>query len=50
MKSLNFISTNAFANCTINEFDAPKLTNIFGDDDIKFMVCKKNFKDSPGII
>ena len=38
MKNLNSISTLAFANCTINEFDAPNLANIVVDGDISFIV------------
>ena len=48
MKSLNSLSTKAFRNCTINEFDAPNLKSITVDNDymsknITFRVGKKNF-------
>ena len=60
MKTLTSLSTSAFANCTINEFDAPNINSItvvvVDDDDdddddesITFTVGKKNFHDSPGI-
>ena len=50
MKNLNSISTSAFANSTINEFDAPKLVNIFDDEDVTFIVGKKSFEDPSGIL
>ena len=54
MKSLTSISTSAFGNCTINEFDAPNIESIkvFVYENVKFIftVGKKNFQDSPGII
>ena len=49
MKSLNSINIATFANCTINEFDAPNLKSI-SKDYCKFTIGKKNFQDSPGII
>ena len=55
MQSLNVINTSAFANCTINEFDAPNLESItvdtgLYDENLTITVVKKNFQDSPGII
>ena len=56
MKMLNAINTSAFANCTINEFDAPNLKTITVDANkyiakkCSFSVGAKNFKDSPGIL
>ena len=55
MKSLKSISTNAFANCTINEFDAPNLNSItvnfddYNNKNLIFTVRTKNFQDSSGI-
>ena len=49
MKSLNSIGTSAFANCTVNIFDAPKLNSIT-EDFYWFKVGIKNFQDSPGIL
>ena len=54
MKSLNSINTSAFDNCSINEFDAPNLNSITVDKEkdveITFIVGKKNFQDSNGIL
>ena len=54
MKTLTSLSTSAFAGCKINEFDAPNLNSITVDTghngDFTFVVTKKNFQDSPGII
>ena len=61
MKSLNTLNSSAFANSTINEFDAPNLQKIninyimvnvneYGSEKITFTVGKKNFQDSPGVI
>ena len=49
MKNLSSINTLTFYDCTINEFDAPKLNSITVDEDlfssknITFIVGKKNF-------
>ena len=49
MKNLNSISTSAFYNCRINEFDALKLSSItdeiddFISENCTFTVGKKNF-------
>ena len=37
MQSLTSIGTSTFANCTINEFDAPNLKSITVDIDIDFV-------------
>ena len=56
MKSLNSLTTSAFDDCTINEFDAPNLNSItINENPCKFknntfIVGKKNFEDSPGIL
>ena len=55
MKSLNSINTSAFQNCTINEFEAPNINSITVDVDyynknVTFIIGKKNFQDSPGIL
>ena len=50
MKSLNALNTSAFANCTINNFNAPNLNAITTFKKIKFYVGTKNFPDSPSII
>ena len=55
MKSLTSLSTSVFANCTINEFDAPNLHSIIVDTgyrgkNLTITIGKKNFQDSPGIL
>ena len=56
MKNLKSISTVSFAHCIINEFDAPNLNKItininnYTCESTTFIVGKKNFLDSPGII
>ena len=58
LKRLNYLTSSAFANCTINKFDAPKLKTVEVDSirvlidrvDITFTVGKKNFQDFPGIL
>ena len=56
MKSLSSISTSAFADCAINEFDAPNINSITVDIDdyikenFTFTIGKKNFLDSFGIL
>ena len=54
MKNLKVLNTSAFGKCSINEFDAPNLNEISVDKDvdyeITFIVGKKNFQDSHGIL
>ena len=51
MKSLNLIYTTAFADCIIDEFDAPNLTSITVDEqNVTFTIRKKNFQDISGIL
>ena len=39
MKMLNVISTSAFENCTIKEFDAPNLNSVTVSKYIMFTIC-----------
>ena len=56
MMILSSLSTLAFVDCTINDFDAPNLLSIsididkYNSNNATFTVGKKNFKDSPGIV
>ena len=55
MNSLNSINTLTFEDCTINEFDAQNINSITVDVDyynknVTFIIGKKNFQDSPGIL
>ena len=43
IKGLTSINTSAFANCMINEFDAPKLNSITVDKNVTFIIGRKNF-------